>query len=473
MANIDRVVNVQIALRTAAITTESFSDLLLLGTFTPQGTERVVVITSADELMDTYQVPSGSPLYKAASVAFSQIPTVPQLYIGNKTATGLVTSQVSIATLNPFFMEVGSGVPGAEPNVLITVSGAGFSINSKIKFADQLEEKTTFVNENTLTISINRWQFSSPDAGIPVQVVDPNGQSNILLFAVIPLASTPPTTPPTPPTAPPDNSPFNIMVNIASENSDWYAFCDTDHVDVEALDYALWAESNQKLFVTTLSDPVTTSPPSTDSTSVAAKLKAGNYFRTAWWWHPDPLEFTDVAITARSFTKYPGGETWANQRLNAVMTTALNETIARNVSSKNGNTFEPFRNINITQYGKVAGGEWIDVIRFRDWLCEEIRIRVFQQMIDNRIPYTDAGIAIIRTRITQALDLGVTRGGIAPDEINSAGDIIPSYTVSMPLAADVSANNKANRLLQDCYFTARLAGAIHVVEIKGVLTYEL
>ena len=58
----------------------------------------------------------------------------------------------------------------------------------------------------------------------------------------------------------------------------------------------------------------------------------------------------------------------------AVTSTFLNETTFNNIYGKNGNTFEPFRNISITQNGKVAGGEWIDVIRFRDWLCEEIKV---------------------------------------------------------------------------------------------------
>ena len=37
---------------------------------------------------------------------------------------------------------------------------------------------------------------------------------------------------------------------------------------------------------------------------------------------------------------------------------------------------------------------------------------------------------------------------------------------------NISANTKAQRLLEDVKFTARLAGAIHVVEIAGSFTYE-
>jgi hypothetical protein len=357
MANIDRIVQVSISLRTAGITSATFSDLMLFGPFIkPAGeTANVYIITDPDELIDTFGVIASEPMYKAAQVFFSQIPHPPRLFIG---------------------------------------------------FDGNAADVTT------------------------------------------------------------------DLVNITNENNDWYGLCDVLHDETRTLDIAEWIEAHEKLFVTTLSDSVSISAPPTDTTSIAYQLKNGNYFRTAWWWNPSITEFPDVAIAAKSFTKYPGQETWANQRLSAVTSTFLSETTYSNIAGKNGNSFEPFRNVNITQNGKVSGGEWIDVIRFRDWLCEEIKVTIFQQMIDNRIPYTDPGIAIIRSRLQQALDRGVNRGGIAPPEVDIEGNYVPSYTISVPLSMTISANDKANRILRDVYFTARLAGAIHIVQIQGTLTYE-
>jgi hypothetical protein len=359
MANIDRIVNVTIALRTAGITQATFSDLLLYGVFTrPVGdtTGLVYIITDPDELLDTYGCQPTDPIYLAALTFFSQIPHPPQLYIG---------------------------LDQASPNV------------------------------DTDLAAMN------------------------------------------------------------DQNSDWWALCDVSHSEDRALDIGTWIEAHEKLFITVLSDIDNTLPAGTDTTSVAHLLMQNQLFRTAWWYDPNPLNFVDVAICAKSFTKYPGQETWANQRLAGVAYNYLNEGTFSNLFNKNGNTFEPFRNIAITQNGKVAGGEWIDVIRFRDWLCEQIKVTIFMQLVDNRIPYTDPGIAIIRSRLQQALDFGVVRGGIAPPEVNSEGDYVPSYTIQVPLSTDVPVNNKANRLLQDVYFTARIAGAIHVVEIQGTLTYDL
>lgn len=209
---------------------------------------------------------------------------------------------------------------------------------------------------------------------------------------------------------------------------------------------------------------------------MASKLKQSQYFRTAIWYHGAAnSEFIDGAAPGHLFTFYPGQETWALKRLAGITYDALQEGKAIAAHAKNANTFEVFRNFAVTQNGKVAAGEWIDVIRFRDWLVEQIRINVVSALInaDGKVPYTDDGIQIIRNALQKALDLGVARKGIAPEELDSDGRKIPSYTITVPRSADVSVNNKANRLLQDVRFTARLAGAIHVVEIRGSLAYAL
>ena len=90
-----------------------------------------------------------------------------------------------------------------------------------------------------------------------------------------------------------------------------------------------------------------------------------------------------------------------------------------------------------------------------------------------KLPYTDAGIEVIGQAIRQALDLGVRRGGIAPVELDEDNKEVRNYVITLPKASSVSDNNKAQRILQDVKFSARLAGAINVTEIKGNLAYSL
>lgn len=70
------------------------------------------------------------------------------------------------------------------------------------------------------------------------------------------------------------------------------------------------------------------------------------------------------------------------------------------------------------------------------------------------------------------MNRGVAAGGIAEVEFDEDGNEIPSFTTSVPLAASLTQSEKASRKLKKCSFKARLAGAIHFVEIRGTLTYE-
>ena len=64
-------------------------------------------------------------------------------------------------------------------------------------------------------------------------------------------------------------------------------------------------------------------------------------------------------------------------------------------------------------------------------------------------------------------------GGIAPDEFDENENLIPGYVTSVPSAYSISDSDKAARKLRNCKFKARIAGAIHFVEIKGSFTYEM
>jgi len=259
------------------------------------------------------------------------------------------------------------------------------------------------------------------------------------------------------------------MTAIEAANNDWYAAINADHVEADVPDFAAWIEAREKLFLTTLSNADNLA----GGASTAATLMTNGYLRTAWFYHPDANEnWPDAALLSRQFTILPGGETYANQALSAVAATNLTETNAQAVFAKNGNTYEPFRNWALTQNGKVAGGEFIDVIRTRDALCEQIRVNVVQTLRNARVPFTDRGIARIAQAVRAALDLMVRRGGIAEPELDEDANVIPSYSISVPLSVNVPVNDKANRILRDLTFTARLAGAIHATQIRGELVLD-
>ncbi len=71
----------------------------------------------------------------------------------------------------------------------------------------------------------------------------------------------------------------------------------------------------------------------------------------------------------------------------------------------------------------------------------------------------------------RSLKEGQDIGGIAPTEYDSDDNAIPGYQVSVPRVSDLTEAQRKSRKLPNCNYSARLAGAIHVVEIKGYLTF--
>lgn len=456
MANLDRIVSVQISLNTTAIKEQSFSDLLILGPHAHSAT-RTMIITEASELLELGFLPT-DPIYKAALSVFSQIPTINRLFIGRQ-----LVSSVPLT--------VGAAVEGAAYTAQINWIDADGTPQGQLVsvVADSDDTPTTIATALAAAISASTAGpivNATAAAAVITVVPDTPGTS----FAINTSANI------TAPVATSTELPSVALTAIRAETDDWYGVSLTSRVDADTLDAAAWVEANNKLLGVTSAATAILNPGST--TDIASQLEQGQYFRTHVWYHADAAnQWLDAAIAAKAFTFYPGSETWALKRLGGVSYDNLSEGQAQGAFVKNANTFEQFRNFAVTQNGKVAAGEWIDVIRFRDWLAEQVKINVVSAMInaDGKVPYTDPGIQIIVTALRQALDLGVARGGIAPPEVDSDDTTrtIPSYIIEAPLSSSVSFNNKANRLLQDVKFTARLAGAIHTVEIKGSLTYAL
>lgn len=132
------------------------------------------------------------------------------------------------------------------------------------------------------------------------------------------------------------------------------------------------------------------------------------------------------------------------------------------VLNKRGNVYTSVAGVSVTQFGKTFANEWIDTTRFIDWLRSELQIRVYALLINNqKIPYTDLGVDMIKSVIKAVLADGIRAGGLAAD---------PAPEVSAPAVADVDSITKGDRILPDVTFTATLAGAIHTLEIDGTLS---
>jgi hypothetical protein len=240
----------------------------------------------------------------------------------------------------------------------------------------------------------------------------------------------------------------------------WYAIITLANSKAYVLAVAGFAESNEKLYLCTLQDSAVATDAFSGATDVAKTANASAYFRTAGIYHPDGGSFADSAWLGRCLPLDPGSETWMFKTLAGVAVTTLTGTQQTNIQDKKCNIYYNVAGRNITAEGVVFSGEFIDVVRFRDWLKARMQERIALALFNaNKIPYTDEGIAVIEAEVRAQLREGVNVGGL-----------VDNFTVSVPKAASVSPADKAARLLRNVKFTAQLAGAIHKVIISGTIT---
>ena len=265
---------------------------------------------------------------------------------------------------------------------------------------------------------------------------------------------------------------IGMTLNRAKEFGGWYVVCPAlggDNPEQYYETIATWTEANTLLFGYTFTgdvDPVGDGYYRSFGFDGKIKDTAAEYET------PDSNKYLAVGAAVKCLSYQSGSETWAFKSLGGLTPSDFSATHIAVLEAANINYYESLAGLNVTRLGKVKAGEWIDVIRFRDWLENDMRVRVANVLLSNpKIPYTDSGIALIRTAMVSSLMQGQQNGGISETTIATDGTLIPGYAVSVPSAASISAADKAARVLNNCRFEAYLSGAIHAVKIIGYLSY--
>lgn len=263
------------------------------------------------------------------------------------------------------------------------------------------------------------------------------------------------------------------VLNEALATNGWYCICPVGLEDSEVAEIIQWTETQNKICGYIDDDPeapIVTTGLYLRSYGVYPKVTEDQL------WNDVPAENKygmAVAMAAKAMHYHAGEETWALKALAAVTPSKLSSNFINKLTKANLSYVLTVASKNVTMGGKTNYGEWIDVIRFRDWLQNDMQVRVVNLLIVNpKIPYTDNGIGLVENQMLASLKDGQKFGGIAPTEYDADGNANQGYVTSVPLASELTSSQKASRVLENCKFSARLAGAIHLVEISGSLTYE-
>lgn len=271
-----------------------------------------------------------------------------------------------------------------------------------------------------------------------------------------------------------------ITIQRAMETNGWYAVCPAGVSSDKYSAIADYIETTEKLFFYTELN-------SFSNNSIVLSVNK-QYDRTIAIYgrektsQPDEdvpanNKYLNVAFASCCLGYQSGTETFAFKQLKNVLPSSLSDTEIQAFKSSNICYFTSIGGKNITMIGKVLSGEWIDVIRFRDWLKNDMQARVTNLFIQNpKIKLTQSGIALIENQMLASLKQGQQIGGIAEDEYDSNGNTVYGYTVTVPEASSLSEIEKTDlfkesRGIKGFSFTARLSGAIHFVALEGKLSY--
>lgn len=261
----------------------------------------------------------------------------------------------------------------------------------------------------------------------------------------------------------------NVDAGVAADltaiqlvDNTWYAILSPYKSFAENQAIATWAEAHEKLFLAESQDSAIITTAFSGGTDIATTLKGLALVRTALLYHQGDGTNAAAAWAGKVLPMDPGSETWKFKTLAGVTASPLNDTALTNLHAKSCNFYYAVAGINMTAEGTVASGDWIDTVRGRDWLKATMAGNIVTRLANaKKVPYTDAGAAVIESEVRAALQAAEDVGLITDN---------PRYVVTVPSVLSQGGTNRQNRVFPNLTFTAQLAGAIHKVSVSGTIT---
>lgn len=259
----------------------------------------------------------------------------------------------------------------------------------------------------------------------------------------------------------------DIQTEQASPGGDiWYGLTICSQLASDIKQVAAYIETQIKIFIADSVDAGILVPATT--TDIASVLKGFGYTRTGIIYSQTANDGSAAAWLGGQLPQVPGASTWKFKQLVGITPSELTSTERTTciglpgIPEKNCNIYDVVGGVPITEEGIMSGGQFIDITVFIDWLVSTMQVNVFTKLVQSpKIPYTDQGIAIVENGVRQTLNQGVANGGI---------DGNSPITVTVPQVLAIPTADRAERVLPDVKFSCRLAGAIHFVQIQGVVT---
>lgn len=246
------------------------------------------------------------------------------------------------------------------------------------------------------------------------------------------------------------------------EHNDFYFVLLASRVQTDIEETASWAGANEKLFIIQPDITKTASDIVTMAGSISSS-RVGIFAHDGGSTAED--QYLDAAIVGRMAPTDPGSSTWKFQGLNGVSVATFSNTDQNTLLDANVNSYVRRMGVDMTNEGKETSGGFLDIQRAKDWMKARIEESIFFLLYNSeKVPYDNPGIGLVIEKLKAVLQSSVRRNVIAR---NAEGKGM--WSVTVPTRSEIPVNDIANRILPDIDFVATVAGAIHTVQVEGVL----
>ncbi len=438
-----RVVSVNISRSSPTVTQAAFSAAMFLGKFSLWADDARSYTSLAGLLSDGFQ--TSDPVYLAIADYFAQNPQPSVAIVGRRAMSRTIT----IVAVDSF-------------HYIVTIAGTPYEYDADGS-ATTSEIQAGLISVINAATSTHHLTASSVSTD-QVLLTPANGVAPVItLSAHLAIANT----------AVVDTIATDLD-RIQRANQAWYAIvlCDRDNTDASSV--ALYIESaSVPYYFPYASADANIVNSSGETSSLAYLWKVAGYTRSTVFYHSlAATRYADAALLGSILPRDPGSYTAKFRTLSGIPVDNLTDTQI-NVAAGyyTGSTFTVGKNamvyvavggVSMTLEGKVASGEYIDVIVFTDWLKADMTASVFTLFVSTpKVSFTDAGLQGIGSLVRASLARGIAAGGLAET---------PAPIVTVPKASSYTPTQKAARDASGITFSATLAGAIHATVISGTVS---
>ena len=442
------MVTVNISLKTTPIQRASFGIPLFIGSHA-FFTERTRSYSRTSDVAEDF--PTTSDEYIAAAGAFSQDNSPNLIKIGRRAVDTVILTPDAVTSAGQTFTVTVTGTDGVPTSATFTTTTGTETASDVV--TDLLADLGTITGVTISgTVGINL----SPSTAAPFSV------SAIKRLEAVSTST---------------EDPEDTLVAIEEFDDEWYFASASDHTQAYTNAMAAAIESRNKIYFFSTSDVSTYGAYSDASADQLSKVKDLGYLRTSGWYHDEAdTVFPELTYIVIGSVYDPGKGVWANKAVSVAGGSARNSdgnylTVNQktNLEARNGNFVEQVGGGPTTspKSGKVAGGEWVDVIRNRDFMVARSTEALVSYMKKSPVVgYIQPGIDGLESKLN-----AVFSRYVSTDKETNILDSENPFTISFKKASEISPEEKATRVFTGT-FALKLAGAIQIANISGTMSYN-